>query len=357
MTSAMTQTTIPLLEIYNREDPTGKLYPMVEMLARTDQLLLYSDWTPCNNNLSFKGTRDSTEPTITDAGYDEGAPASYGTSEPYEEPTAMTKDWMVIDRNKLHDRGTDEGAAFATDESRRHFNAFRKGFGDRVFYGDRSTYPKRIRGFTCRSAYNTVSSSYVYDNSGGNGSATANKTSVYVIRTGRTHFQFTYPQHETGAGVPDAGNTNNRISGSAMGFTSIDYGLDKALDANNYEYPAYKVYWQWRFGMVVHDPRAVARICNISTSGIDEVNDFTFNHLYLIDVLGAFKEYFGDLQDTFIVVPTIVETQIAKAINNKSNVFFSVDDPFGRPIGAYNYGVKVPICLSDSITHAEAKVA
>ena len=45
MTSAMTQTTIPLLEIYNREDPTGKLYPMVEMLARTDQLLLYSDWT------------------------------------------------------------------------------------------------------------------------------------------------------------------------------------------------------------------------------------------------------------------------------------------------------------------------
>ena len=354
MTSVLTQTTVPLLEIMNREDPKGNLYPMVEMLARTDQLLMYADWTRCNANLTHKGSRDSTEPSPTDRGYDEGVPATYGTSEPYEEPTTMIADWINIDMNKLNDRK--ERERFMNDEARRHFNGFRKAFGDRVFYGDRGTYPQRLRGFHYRSAYNTVSSTYVYDNSGGNTSATANKTSVYVIRTGSTHFQFTYPEHDDAGGpVPDTGS-GGRFIGQAMGFKTVDYGLDIAKDGNDYEYPAFKTYWQWRYGMVVHDPRAVARICNVSTSNIDEVDDFSFNYLYLFDVLGDFMEYFGDLQNTFIVVPSIVHTQIAKAIDQKSNAYGTMDDPFGRPIQSFKFGVSVPICTSDSIKKTEDKV-
>jgi len=327
-----------------------------EMLARTDQLLMYMDWTRCNANLTYKGARDSTEPTPADRSYDQGVPATYGTSLPYEEPTTMIGDWIRIDMNKLNDRK--EKDAFINDEGRRHFNGFKKAFGDRVFYGDRGTYPVRLRGFHYRSAYNTVSSEYTYDNSGGSASATANKTSVYVIRTGSRHFQFTYPEHdEAGGPVPDAGMTGGRHIGSAMGFKTIDFGLDTALDASSYEYPVFKTYWQWRFGMIVHDPRAIARICNISTTNIDEVDDFSFNYLYLFDVLGKFKKYFGDLQNTVIVVPSIVETQIAKAIDQKANAYGSMDDPFGRPIAAFNYGVKIPICVCDSIVETEGKVS
>lgn len=355
MTAVMTQTTIPLLEILNREDPQGNLRPMVEMLARTDQMLMYLDWTRCNANLSHKGARDSTEPSPTDISYDMGVAATYGTSEPYEEPTTMMANKIVVDQNKLNDRGSGR-VAFLNDEMRRHFGGLRKGFGDRTFYGDRSTYPLRLRGLCYRSAYNAVSSAYVYDNSGGNASATANKTSAWVIRTGSTHFQMSYPQHDDGTGVPELGN-QGRFVGSAMGFKRIDFGLQMESDGTN-SYPAYVIWYQWRFGMVVHDPRAVARICNISTSAIDEVDDFSFNHLYLIDVLGDFLEYFGDLQNTVIVVPTIVHTQIAKEIDQKSNVYASLNDPFGRPISAFNYdGVKVPICTCNSITKTESKVS
>jgi hypothetical protein len=352
MTSQMTQATIPMLEILNREAPDGTIYPMVEMLARTDQLLMYADWTRCNANTTMRGARDSTEPSPSDRAYDQGVAKTYGTSTPYEEPTTMIADWVMMDPNKVNDRKDKQ--AFLDDEYRRHFNGFRKAFGDRVFYGDRTTYPNRLRGFNYRSAYNTASSTYVYDNSGGNASATANKTSVYVMRFGSQHFQFTYPQwDEPGGPVPG----NGRIIGVGMGFKTIDFGMDTTTDGDSNEYPVLKTYWQQRFGMVVHDPRAVGRICNISTSSIDEVDDFSFNHLYLYDVLGAFEEAFGDLQNTVIVVPTIVRTQIAKAIDQKSNVFGSIDDPFGRPIAAFNYGVKIPICVSNALVKTESKVA
>lgn len=356
MTTAMTQSTIPLLEIMNREDPKGNLLPMVQMLAQTNHILMYADWARCNANLTMKGARDATEPSPTDAGYDEGAPATFGTSEPYEEPTTMLKDNIIIDVNKVRDRGSGK-AAFMNDEYRRHFEGFRKTWGARVFYGDRGTYPKRLRGFHYRGAYNTVSSDYVFDNSGGNASATANKTSVYVIKTGSTYFQFTYPEHDNGGDVPAMTGSPGRFMGSAMGFWGWDFGIQPALDGNNRTYPAFQTYWQWRFGMVVHDPRAIARICNISTSDIDEVDDYSFNYLYLMDVLGQFKEYFGNLDNTFIVVPSIVETQIAKAIDQKSNAYGSMDDPFGRPIPAFNFGVKVPICTCDAITKTESKVS
>lgn len=353
MTTAMTQTTIPLLEIMNREDPAGNLYPMVEMLARTDQLLMYVDWERCNANLTMKGTRTDTEPSPTDRGYDEGVPGTYGTTEPYEEPTTMIADWINIDMNKLRDRAKKE--QFLDGEYQMHFDGFRKAFGDRVFYGDRGTYPKRLRGFTYRSAYNTVAQTYVYDNSGGNASATANKTSAWVIKTGPRHFQFTYPQYDEGSDLPAA--PSGAFQGTAMGFSTVDFGMQPISDGT-YDFPGYRTYWQWRYGMVVHDPRAIARICNISCSSIDEVDDFSFNHLYLIDVLADFMKYFNDMTNVIIVVPSIVHAHIAKEIDQKSNVFARMDDPFGRPITNYNWnGVQIPICTSDSITETESKVS
>ncbi len=354
MTTAITPTTVPIMEIATREGADGRLYNMIEMLARTDQTLMYADWTPCNSNLTHKGARWSTEPTVSERVYDEGVPATFATSTPYEEPTTEIADWIVMDADKLNDRR--EKTKFWDEECGRHFASFRKAFGDRIYYGDRGTYPKRLRGFCYRSAYNTLSSTYVFDNGGGSASATANKTSVWVLRFGPSHLQFTYPQYDDGAAVPEVAGQGARITGAVMGFKTYDYGLDLGRDASNNEYPAFKCYWRQRFGMVVHDPRAVARIANISCNAIDETDDFSFNHLYLYDVLGKFEKYFGNLENTIIVVPSIVRTQIAKSIDQKANVFASVDDPFGRPISAFNYGVKIPICVSDAIVESEAKV-
>jgi hypothetical protein len=357
MTTAMTQTSMPILEALNREDPQGRLRPFVNMLARQDQVLMYLDWTPCNANLTYKGTRVSSVPTPTDISYHMGVAPAYGTTEPYEEPITMMAGMIVMDLNMVSDRGSGK-VAFVNAEMGLHFEGTREGFGDRMYYGDRGTNPLRLRGFCYRAAYNTTSSAYVYDNSGGNASATVNKTSAWVIRTGDRKFQMTYPEHDAGGPVPEGG----AFVGSAMGFKQIDFGLTTASDGTN-EYPAFKMWYQWRFGMVVHDPRAIARICNISCTNIDSVDDFGFNHLYVIDVLGSFLEYFGDLQNTIIVVPTIVHTQIAKEIDQKSNVYGTIDDPFGRPISTFSYdGVKVPICTSNSIkgphsTAMEAKVS
>jgi len=357
MTTSISATTPPILEIMTREDRHGDIYDMVEMLARTDELLLYADWTTCNANLTYRGARDASEPYPGETAYDEGVDATFGTSAPYEEPTTQVSDMVKIDYNKLHDRKN--RGEFLDDEYRRHFSGFRKKFGDVVFYGDRTNYPKRLRGFGYRSAYSTLSSDYVYDNSGGNGSATANKASVYAIKTGPGGFQFTYPEYDdAGEGVPQTGNGSNPVITAGMGFKTFDYGMSVPLiDGNGRPYPGFQTYWQQRFGMVVHDPRAIARICNVSCTNEDNITDFSFNYLYLFKVLGRFRKYFGNLENVFIVVPSIIHTHIAMAVDQKGNVYTTIDDPFGRPISSFNFGVKVPIITSDSITEVEAKVA
>ena len=353
MTTAIAQTTLTVAEILNRVGADGALAPVVDMLLQTNELwkfaLAMNGWVRNNNNLSFKGSRTSTEPTPSERDYDEGVAASVSSRTPYEEPTCTVADWFQMDLTKLNDQRDPE--QILNDELKAHFRGFSKTFGARVFYGDRDTYPKRIRGLTKRSAYHALSSGYVYDNAGGDASATGNKTSVWIIKFGAGAFQFNYPQHD-----------NRRMSNgvvadvAGLGLFIKDYGDTVPLtDAHSNQYPGVKSYMEQRFGQVVHHPGAIRRVPNISTTGIDESDDFSLNEDYIIDALVDLKKDMGDWDNVVIAVPSIVTGQIWKRIKEKSNVWMTVNDPFGRPIPAFGPG-QHPIAVCDAIETTEATV-
>jgi len=353
MTTAISQTTLTLQEILARTGADGKLLPVVHTLMETNQLIAFAlAWggiARCNNNLTFKGTRDSTEPTPSEIDYDEGITATIGTAEPFEEPTCTLADMLKMDLNKLNDQS--DGAAVMNDELRRHINGFNKTFASRLFYGDRDTYRKRIRGLEYRSAYNALSSARVFDNAGGAASATANKASIFILDIGPGGWQIIYPQNDTRP--QNAGQDTADTKG--LGIHIIDYGDRVPLtDGDGNPYPGTQAWMQMRWGQAVHNPDAVARIANISTTSIDEVDDFSLNEDYLIDALTYQTKKMGSSSTRVIVIPSAISGQLWKRVNDKGNLFHTMEDPFGRPVRAFN---DVPIAVCDALTETEATVS
>ena len=88
MTTAISNTTLTLANILDRVGADGRLLPHVRTLMQTNEMLGYAlawnAWVRANNNLTFKGSRDATEPEPSEIDYDEGVTADVGSAEPYE---------------------------------------------------------------------------------------------------------------------------------------------------------------------------------------------------------------------------------------------------------------------------------
>jgi hypothetical protein len=79
------------------------------------------------------------------------------------------------------------------------------------------------------------------------------------------------------------------------------------------------------------DARYVQRMCNISTSNIDQIDDFSFNQEVLITMLHAMPD-----------------------LNNAvGNVFHMAEDPFGKWVPHVR---QVPIHINERIVDTEATV-
>ena len=254
---------------------------------------------------------------------------------------------MKIDWNKLNDQPDPE--ALLNQEKTKFYNGFNKKFSSRLWYGDRNTYRKRIRGFTYRSAYSSLSSARVYDCAGGNASATANKMSIFVLRLGPGHIQFTFPQNDT------RGQTQGRKTGdtTGIGLYIKDYGASVPLSDGTNNYPGCQIWMQQRWGLVVHNPDSARRLCNVSSTNIDEVDDFSFNEDYLIDALVDLKKNTGSWENCLIVVPSLITGQIWKRVKDKANLWHTMKDPFGRMVNAFS---GIPIAVDDGLLTTEATV-
>jgi hypothetical protein len=138
------------------------------------------------------------------------------------------------------------------------------------------------------------------------------------------------------------------------GIKMEDFGKDLIADRNvaTRQYPAWRTWFECHFGMFIHDPRCIKRVGNISTTNIDNVDDFSFNEDYLIDAV-VDLEYDGD--GAVIYCNRTVMGQIWKRAKDKSNVNFTVDrDPFGKPIAMFQ---TIPIKRVDKITSTQATIS
>ena len=350
MSTVATTGGMTLIEQASREH-NGQLLDIVNILSRTNRLWLYAQWAMCNNGTVHKGVRRSTEPSGTWRDYDEGVAVATATTAPYEEPTGMLDHIFTIDQaRKKHAPNPEK---FVNDELEMQMSGIMKQAMTAYYYGDRaadSSYAgKIVNGLTKRTNWNTLSSAYVYDNAGGNASATANKTSIWIQAFGPGKFEWLYPRNDAPGSMSESGG-DQPPSVEGMGISMRKMASDMASDGTN-EYPADKIWFEMHWGLDPVDPRYTRRVGNISTTNIDEVDDYSFNEDYLIDAI-------TDMPDTdgaVVCCNRKVLAQIWKRVKDSSAYNFSqMTDAFGTPVPAV---CGLPVVLNDAITSTEATLS
>lgn len=345
MTEINLSSKLTLAELVRRQDPTGRQAQIIDVLNQTNAITPDATWIPCNNGTYHEDTRTAAEPTGDERGYDMGVASEAGITEKVTEPTCMLCGLSEVDVKKV--QHTPEGAAASRQvEDGFFFRGMAKTFVSRLFTGNRASSPLQINGIDNRSDYNALASDYVYDNANGAASATANKTSIYCIQWGQKMVNLLYPRND----APGAVGTNSPIK-------MDDYGEQMITDANASakKYPAYQTWFEINFGIFIHDPRCIRRIVNISTSGIDGVDDFSFDENMLIE-LESELEYNGD--GAVLYCNRTLFAQMRKRANEKGNALFTMDregeGPFAKKVLQFD---GIPIRRCDQIANTGAKIS
>jgi hypothetical protein len=343
-TASALGTNMSLAEIHRRENPDGTVAKIIDTLSQENHILDYITWIECNNGDYHEDTQTASEPAGSERAYDEGVSKEAGVTEKLVEPTCMLDGISEVDSAKARRfRGGVE--AYRLQEAGFFLRGMTKTMVSRLFDGDRSTYPRRIYGINQRSNYNALSSSYVFDNAGGNASATANKTSVYFIQFGEKKVNLIYPLHG------EHGDDTTPIKTQDFGESIIN---QSGVTGEAKKYPAWQMWFSCDFGLFIHDPRCIKRIVNISTSSIDGVDDFAWHEDPMID---AYNELEYNGEGCVILCNRTVLAQAQKRANEKGNAFFTMqqegEGPFARPVVRF---MGIPMQRVDQITNTQATV-
>jgi hypothetical protein len=328
-----------------KHEAGGSLFPLVNVLSQRNDIIADAHIMEANRGTTHKGVRAAVEPTGTYRDYNEGVAQEQAISDPYEEPTVMLDGMSKMDSAML--RHGVNGLAQRARYDGMYMSGMLKTFVNSLFYGDRATNVKGINGIIARAYWKTLGTGYVYDTAGGDASVTQNKTSMYIISWGEDRIGLIYPR---GDAMAAAGSNMTDPSMQGLGIRLKDLGEGVLLDGNNNEYPGYRSWLECHYGFVVHDQRFLRRICNISTTNIDDVDDFDFDEDMVIDALTDMP----DNMNTYCYVSRKLYAQIWKRAKDKTNVFYTMaEGPFGRPVPMIGQAM-IRIC--DQISNAEATV-
>lgn len=342
-------THLTLAELVRREDPDGGLADIVDVLSQINVIVADSTWIQCNDGSSNQHTRTVTEPTGAERMFGQGVTREAGVTEVVNEPSTLHAAFSEPDADML--RQQPEGwEAARTKEDAFFINGMTKRYVSRIFDGNRTTNPLQINGINNRSDYNALSSDYVYDNAGGNASVTENKTSIYIIQWGFKMVNMLYPRNM----APNAAGQNSPIRMRDYGEVLV---LDPLNTSNTAKYPAMQSWFQIAWGIDIADPRMIKRVCNISTSNIDGVDDFSFDEELLID---AYNDLEMGGMGAVIYCNRTIKSQIMKRANEKGNAMYEVEStqmegegPFARPVTRF-WGI--PVREVAQITNTQATV-
>ena len=335
-------TSMTLAEIVRRKDPKGNIADIVNVLNETNEIVQDVKWEECNNGTYHEATRLATKPTGALRAYNMGVASEVSVTEKITEPTSMRAGMSKVDETLL--RHTGNPALVRAQEDAFYMEGMVEQFVRDMFDGNRATSPLSINGINNRADYNVQSSEHVFDNAKGNASATANKSSIYIVQWGDKMVNALYPRGDA--------------AGGSMPVKSTDYGVDLVNDdaTATRQYPAYRTWLELHYGLFIYDPRCIKRLSNISTTNIDGVDDFMFDEELAMEAI-AQLEY--GRRNAVMYCNKDVLVQIQWRANQKTNAFFTQDKEagdgsFAKPVYRFN---GVPIRIVDAITSTQAKIS
>jgi hypothetical protein len=344
MATIATGTTITIAEMLRRQTPDQRQADLIDITSQTNKIVADATWMQCNNGTYHEDTQIVTRPSGQKRAYDQGVTPEAMVTEKVLEPTIMHAGISQVDSKKAQHSAMGI-AGFRTQEDAGFLIGLTEQFVSDLFDANRSTNPLTINGINQRTAYNTLSSAYVYDNAGGAASVTANKTSVYLFQWGGKKVNLIYPRHDTPGAM-----------GSDMPIARKDFPETLITDANNSsaQYPGYETWFEIAYGWFISDPRCIKRVGNISTSNIDGVDDFSWDEDLMIDAVTDL-EYNGEGAVGYC--NRTIWAQMWKRANEKGNALFTqegAEGPFAKRVLRF---AGIPLNRCDAITNTQAQLS
>jgi len=339
------------LQISINIDPKGALIPLIQALSQEMEMFGDAHFEACNDGSGHIGVTELSQPTGTYRAFNEGIATEVPTFAEFREPMVMLDGRFKADRALLLKKARGDRGLAAQLRARmigQYMVGMLKNHMTELIYGTRAT-GKSPKGIEMRSDYNTLSSAYTHDNAGGAASSTENKTSLLLIGWGPEKYTWIYSKNE----APEGGSINQPgtpLTGVGISVEALtDDWVDDVLAVANRKFMAVRNNLNLHISHAIMDARYVQRMCNISTTNIDGVDDFGFDEKVLIDML----ESMPDHNNAVMYCNKTLRAQIRKRINEKGNVWHTVTDPFGRKVPGID---NIPLHIIEKITNTEATV-
>lgn len=318
----VTDSRLGLVEVVKRHDPDGNLATIAEVLNETNAIMQDIVWREGNDIWSNKTVRRSLLPSGSWRKFNTGVAAeSSGTIELVD--TIGLLEARAENDVEIINSFRDPKQA-RMDEARSFIEGMGQEFVATLMYGNSLTAPEEFTGFAPRMAALSATTNVI--NEGGSGGDT---TSIFVVTWGMDTVFCAYPRN------------------TKAGLEHKDLGEIDAFDSSYNRFRAYADLFQWRVGLVVKHPRAIARLANIEYTGTSN----TFDEDNLITLLNRMVTGPG----TRIYCNTDIMTQMEIRVKDKTNVYFSKDDGLAP---GFNMRFKgFPVRKVDQILNTETAVA
>lgn len=230
-----------LLDLKTRMDPTGKIAPIVEILAEQNEVISDAVWIEAND---VTGHTTTIRSGLPDTAWKK---LNYGV-QPSKSRTVQVKDAIghlfsvaEVDKDLANLNGNKE--AWMLSEHLAFIESMNKEFASTLFYGNEGTDPAEFTGLaprfndqTAENGANILTSAATPDNT--------DNTSIWLVGWGPNTVHCIYPK-----GMP-------------TGLDYTDFGLQavESQGATGYRGQVYRRDYDWFCGLTVRDWRYVVRI-------------------------------------------------------------------------------------------------
>jgi len=326
-----------LADLAKMIDPSGgSLLFCAEVLARENPIVKEVPTLEANQLVTHVGSRTNALPTVGFRAINAGVAKTAHKETPITEPMALMEAMSQVDVELTKiGPGSPEQVRQRIDEA--HIEAMAQKLAYEIFYGNLGTDPLGFNGLATRfnslTTYPNGDSTWYYNviSNGGSGSDT---TSIWLAEWGVNKAHLIYPK-----------GTKAGIEIEDLGKQLVDDGTSSSKS-----FTAYVTDFKWRCGIFIQDERCIQRICNIKTTGTDNI----FNEDKIIEAINRLPKR-GMWPMTRLYVNRTIATQMWIRLKDKNNMNFNtIKDAFGNPVLTFG---NIPIQVCDAITNAETAIS
>jgi hypothetical protein len=310
-------------ELRQRMDPDGMLADIAEVIDEFNDFDGDIPWMEANDKTSHLFTKRVSYGTPSIRRFNQGVTPSKTTTGQDREVIMMTEDWSEVDAKLARVGGDPEGYRYQEDIG--FAESFSQAVPGYFFYGTGAN--EEILGLANRMNATSLTNTY---SASGTGSLLS---SIYIVDWGRDVFGI-YP------------------TGSAAGLDWEDKGLE-TKESSTTLMEVYRSRWSWDYGLVVRDPRKIARVCNISVATPSAASPAAIDNavIYALNKMPRGMRGSGVVMYCNSDVMTILDI----LVKDKTNMNYDWSDKFGRPVRAFRD--MIPIRQVDQILSSEDSVS